>query len=58
MKRKLFVQLCCIRDEGMAPRSLVAGLGFKPPRAAVVKSHGGERRWKRHLSGVRYDSRR
>lgn len=47
-----------MRDEGMAPRSLVAGPGFKPPRAAVVKSHGGERRGKRHLLGVRCDTRR
>ena len=28
----------------MAPRSLRSGAGFKPPRAAVVKSDGGERR--------------
>ena len=32
----------------MAPRSRVTGFGFKPPRVAVVKSRGGERRWKRH----------
>ena len=30
----------------MAPRSLRSGAGFKPPRAAVVKSDGGERRGK------------
>ena len=28
----------------MAPRSLRSGAGSKPPRAAVVKSDGGERR--------------
>ena len=33
----------CIEDEGMAPRSRLAGAGFKAPQAAVVKSHGGER---------------
>ena len=27
----------------MAPRSRLAGAGFKPPQAAVVKSDGGER---------------
>ena len=32
----------------MAPRSRLSGGGFKPPPAAVVKSHGGERRGKRH----------
>ena len=30
----------------MAPRSRRSGAGFKPPRAAVVKSDGGERRGK------------
>jgi len=30
----------------MAPRSLRSGVGSKPPRAAVVKSDGGERRGK------------
>jgi len=33
----------CTRDEGMAPRSRLAGVGFKPPKAALVKSQGGER---------------
>ena len=33
----------CTEDEGMAPRSRLAGAGFKAPQAAVVKSHGGER---------------
>lgn len=37
-----------MRDEGEVPRNLVTGPGFKPPRAAVIKSHGRERRWKRH----------
>jgi len=27
----------------MAPRSRLAGAGFKPPKAALVKSHRGER---------------
>jgi len=31
------------RDEGLAPRNQRVGVGFKPPQAAVVKSHGGER---------------
>src|SRR5260370_36852201 len=31
----------------VGPRSGLAGAGFKPPRAALVKSHCGERRWKR-----------
>jgi len=31
------------RDEGMALRSRLSGAGFKPPQAAVVKSHGRER---------------
>jgi hypothetical protein len=34
----------CVRDEGSTPRSLRSGVGSKPPRAAVVKSDGGERR--------------
>jgi len=34
----------CTWDEGLlAPRSRLAGGGFKPPQAAMVKSHGGER---------------
>ncbi len=33
----------CARDGGLAPRSRLAGVGHKPPQAAVVKSHGGER---------------
>ncbi len=33
----------CTGDEGLAPRSRLAGAGFKTPQAAVVKSHGGER---------------
>jgi len=40
---------------GSAPRSRVTGLGFKPPQAAMVKSHGGERCWKRHFKSVRYE---
>jgi hypothetical protein len=36
----------CIRDVGWAPRSRPAGGGSKPPRAASVKSRGGERRGK------------
>ena len=28
---------------GEVPRSRLAGVGSKPPQAAVVKSHGGER---------------
>jgi hypothetical protein len=27
----------------VAPRSRLAGADFKPPKAALVKSHGGER---------------
>ena len=46
MSEALPKQLCCTGDEGRAPRSLLAGAGFKPPRAAVVKSDGGERRGK------------
>jgi hypothetical protein len=38
---------CSGRDESMASRTLVAGPGFKPRRAAEVKSLGGERRRKR-----------
>ena len=30
-------------DEGLAPRSRLAGAGFKPLQAAEVKSLGGER---------------
>ena len=34
----------CTGDEGLlVPRSRLAGGGFKPPQAAMVKSHGGER---------------
>jgi len=33
---------------GEAPRSRLAGAGFKPPQAALVKSQGGERWRKRH----------
>ena len=33
----------CTKDEGLAPRSRFAGVGFKPPKAALVKSQGGER---------------
>ena len=33
----------CTEDEGMAPRSRLAGAGSKALQAAVVKSHGGER---------------
>jgi len=42
-ERALFhkVQRCCMRDESMASRNLVAGPGSKPRRAAVIKSHGG-----------------
>jgi hypothetical protein len=35
-----------VRDEGWAPRGRRSGVGLKPPRAAVVKSDGGERRGK------------
>jgi hypothetical protein len=35
------------RRWGTAPRSRPAGVGFKPPQAARVKSPGGERCWKR-----------
>jgi hypothetical protein len=47
---------CCMRDEGARPCGLVAlrgrsaGGGRKPPRAASVKSRGGERRGKSVLS--------
>jgi hypothetical protein len=35
----------CTTDEGKkAPRDLLAGAGLKSPSAAVVKSHGGERK--------------
>src|SRR5437899_11453468 len=43
---------CCVRDGGAGPAGLVAlrgrcaGGGRKPPRAAAVKSRGGERRGK------------
>ena len=37
---------CCAGDGGLALRSRPAGGGFKPPRAASVKSRGGERRGK------------
>jgi len=34
----------CAKDEGLlAPRSRLTGAGFKPPKAALVKSQGGER---------------
>jgi len=33
----------CTEDEGLAPRSRLAGVGFKPPKAALVKSQGSER---------------
>lgn len=39
---------CSESDESVASRTLVAGPGFKPRRAAEVKSLGGERRRKRH----------
>jgi hypothetical protein len=35
---------CCTRDGGLALRGRPAGGGRKPPRAAPVKSRGGERR--------------
>jgi len=41
-----------------ALRSRLAGGGFKPPQAAVVKSHGSERWWKRRTRCVRCESRR
>ena len=48
-QKDLFLRAAMLHKRwGMAPRSLVTGPGFKPPRAAVVKNHGGERRWKRH----------
>ncbi len=31
----------------MAPRDRLTGVGLKPPQAAVIKSHGGERCWKK-----------
>jgi len=43
---KLWITSCATRlcrRWGWAPRSRLAGAGFKPPKAAVVKSHGGER---------------
>jgi hypothetical protein len=33
----------CTGDEGLAPRTRLAGAGFKAPQAALVKSHCGER---------------
>ena len=35
-----------VRDEERAPRGRRSGVGLKPPRAAVVKSDGSERRGK------------
>src|SRR5215470_18808849 len=43
----------------MAPRNRLAGAGTKPPSAAVVKSHGRERRRKRPGEDqVRWQARR
>src|SRR5258707_1077934 len=33
----------CTRDEGRALRGRQSGVDLKPPQAAVIKSHGGER---------------
>lgn len=38
-----------LRDEGMAPRSRLAGGGCKPPYAALVKSYGRKRYGKGNL---------
>ena len=38
---------CFVEDGGGPPGAGLPGAGFKPPRAAGVKSPGGERRWKR-----------
>lgn len=45
IQKKIDGKLCIgfRRDEGMALRSRLSGAGFKPPQAAVVKSHGRER---------------
>ena len=49
----------CIEDEGLAPRSRLAGVGFKPPKAALVKSQGSERLGKVTAEDRgRYDSER
>jgi len=46
-------------DEGLAPRSRLAGAGFKPLQAAEVKSLGGERCSKRcDIDRIRWDSER
>jgi len=46
-------------DEGLAPRSLLAGAGFKPLQAAWVKSPGGERcSYRRSSICVRWDRER
>ena len=46
-------------DEGLAPRSRLAGAGFKPLQAAGVKSLGGERCSKRcGIDRIRWDSER
>ncbi len=34
---------CSVKDEGLAPRNRLAGAGFKPVYAALVKSWGRER---------------
>ena len=49
---------CFTGDERTVSRNLVAGLGFKLRRAAVVKSHGGERRRKGVGRGVKYEMAR
>jgi Reverse transcriptase (RNA-dependent DNA polymerase) len=58
---------CCIRDEGARPGGLVglrdrcAGGGRKPPRGALVKSRGAERRGKgapSSASGVDHEGER
>lgn len=33
----------CTEDEGLVPRTRIAGAGTKTPQAALVKSHCGER---------------
>src|SRR5215218_6210681 len=52
---------CCAGDGGLALRSRPAGGGSKPPRAAPVKSRGGERRGKvapQSAAGVDHEGER
>src|SRR4051812_18508560 len=46
----------CMEDEGL--RSRLSGAGFKPPQAALVKSHCRERWRKRYRSGVDHGDER